>query len=49
VSEPLSASEQCQDLGFLWLFLGAVRDDDAAAASRFLLDSLDEDMVVQRV
>jgi hypothetical protein len=35
------------DFPFLRLLLGAVRDDDAAAPSLFLLDSLDEDAIVQ--
>src|SRR5689334_6253879 len=35
------------DLALLRLFLGAVRNDDGAAAGRLVLDPLDEDPVVQ--
>jgi hypothetical protein len=42
-----SALADRDDFPFLRLLLGAVRDDDAAASSLFLLDSLDEDAVVQ--
>ena len=37
------------DLALLGLLLRAVRDDDGAAASRFVLDPPDEDTVVQWV
>src|SRR6266478_10113581 len=38
-----------EDLALLRLFLGAVRDDEAAAANLCLLDPLDQDAVVERV
>src|SRR5882762_4272342 len=38
-----------EDLALLRLLLGAVRDDEAAAANLLFLDPLDQDAVVQRV
>src|SRR6266446_6402266 len=38
-----------EDLALLRLFLGAVRDDEAAAANLLCLDPLDQDAVVERV
>src|SRR6266566_1505813 len=38
-----------EDLALLRLFLGAVRDDEAAAANLLFLDPLDQDAVVERM